>query len=145
MKETVLWGDLDRWDYSDESAGVAPNYSLFTGFSLQWALILFFLVTGAQLLETLLIKVYASRKWSKKGDFLNKFIHLLLSQNIASSFEDWDQGEFTVKEYKERHRQTNIEMGWSISVNIVFILIMLCPLFYSGQGTFPIFSIYHCD
>ena len=68
-----------------------------------------------------------------KEDYLNKFIHLLLSLNIASPFEDWDQGNFSVKEYKQRHRQTNIEMTWSISVNIMFSMIMLIPLYYTGK------------
>ena len=70
-----------------------------------------------------------------KEDYLNKFIHLLLSLNIASPFEDWDQGRFSVKEYRERHRQTNIEMTWSISVNIMFSTIMLFPLYYTGSET----------
>ena len=89
-------------------------------------------MTGAQILVTLLIKVYTSRKFSMKEDFLNKFIHLLLSLNIASPFEDWDQGKFSVKEYRQRHRQTNIEMAWTLSVNILYSFIMLIPLFYTG-------------
>ena len=69
-----------------------------------------------------------------KEDYLNKFIHLLLSLNIASPFEDWDQGNFSVEEYRQRHRHTNIEMAWSISVNIMFSMIMLIPLFYTGTS-----------
>ena len=135
VKDIVLWGDLDRWDYTNTNNpdGTPPPYSLFTGFSLQWAFILFFILTGAQILVTLLIKVYTSRGFSVKEDFLNKFIHLLLSLNIASPFEDWDQGNFSVKEYRQRHRQTNIEMAWSISVNIMFSMIMLFPIYYTGK------------
>ena len=94
---------------------------------------LFFILSGAQILVTLLVKVYTSRKFSTRGDYMNKLIHLLLGLNIASPFEDWDQGRFTVKEFRERHRQTNIEMAWSISVNIMFSMIMLCPLYYTGK------------
>ena len=68
-----------------------------------------------------------------KEDYLNKFIHLLLSLNIASPFEDWDQGKYLVQEYRERHRQTNIEMAGSISVNIMFSMIMLIPIYYTGK------------
>jgi len=110
-----------------------PSYSLFTGFSFQWAFILFFILSGAQILVTLLIKSYFSRKFLRREDYLNKFIHLLLSLSIASPFEDWDQGRFSVEEYTERHRQTNIEMAWSISVNIIFSMIMLLPLYYTGK------------
>ena len=136
VQGTVLWGDLDRWNHTNTTypeVGIPPPYSLFTGFSLQWAFILFFILTGAQILVTLLIKVYTSRKFSTRGDYMNKFIHLLLGLNIASPFEDWDQGRFSLKEYRERHRQTNIEMALSISVNIMFSMIMLCPLYYTGK------------
>ena len=78
------------------------------------------------------MKVYTSRKFSRREDYLNKFILLLHSLNIASPFEDWDQGKFSVKEYRERHRQTNIEMAWNISDNIMFSMIMLIPLYYTG-------------
>ena len=65
-------------------------------------------------------------------DFLNKFLHLTLSLNLPSPFEDWDQGRFSVKEYKLRHRQTNIEMAWCLFVNIFFSFVMLVPLWYTG-------------
>ena len=132
----MLWGDLDRWNHTNTTypeVGIPPPYSLFTGFSLQWAFILFFILTGAQILVILLTKVYTSRKFSTRGDYMNKLIHLLLGLNIASPFEDWDQGRFSVKEFRERHRQTNIEMALSISVNILFSMIMLCPLYYTGK------------
>ena len=95
--------------------------------------IFFSILTGLQILVTFLIKGYSSRKFSMKEDYLNKFIHLLLSLNIASPFEDWDQGKFSVEEYRQRHRQTNIEMALSISVTIIFSMIMLIPLYYTGQ------------
>ena len=136
VQETVLWGDLDRWNHTNTTypeVGIPPSYSLFIGLTLQWVFILFFILTGAQILVTLLIKVYSSRKFSIKENYLNKFIHLLLSLNIASPFEDWDQGIVSVEEYRQRHRQTNIEMAWSLSVNIVFSMIMLCPLYYTGK------------
>ena len=132
----MLWGDLDRWNHTNTTypeVGIPPSYSLFTGFSFQWAFILFFILTGGQILVTHLIKVYTSRKFRTRGDYLDKFIHLLLSLNITSPYEDWDQGVFSVKEYKERQRQTNIEMAWGISVNIIFSMIMLCPLYYTGK------------
>ena len=107
-----------------------------SGFSLGWVFILFFFLTGAQILATLLVKMITSRKFSKTENFLNKLIHLLLSLNIASPFEDWDQGRFSVKEYRGRHKETNIEMAWSISVNTFFSMIMLAPLYYTGQECF---------
>ena len=64
--------------------------------------------------------------------YMNKFIHLLLSLNMASPFEDWDMGRFTTREYKERQKLTKTEMAWSLSVNIIFSLTMMVPLWYTG-------------
>ena len=60
------------------------------------------------------------------------FLNPSLSLNLAYPFEDWDQGRFSVREYQKRHRQTNIEMAWTLSVNILYSFIMLIPLFYTG-------------
>ena len=136
LNETVLWGELDRWDYLTNSThpgdGTPPHYSLYTGLSLQWTFILFFFLSGAQFLSTLLVKYSSSTKFSMQNDYLNKFLHLILSLNHPSPFEDWDQGRFSVKEYKQRHRQTNIEMALCLSVNIFFSFVMLAPLWYTG-------------
>ena len=132
MTEKVIWGNLDRWDYSNNTDGIPPHYTEYTGLTLSWFFILFFILTGAQFLLILLVKVFFSTRFFQKGDYLNKFLHLLLSLNLASPFEDWDQGKFSVKEYKERHRKTSMEMAWSQSVNIAFSLIMMIPLMYSG-------------
>ena len=134
LKETVLWGELDRWDYSSDpnGIGIPPPYFDYTGLSLKWAFILFFLLSMTQILFILLVKIYTSKAFSVKNDILNKFLHLLLCLNIAYPFEDWDQGRFSVKQYKERHIKTNIEMAWCLSVNIFSSFLMLTPLWYTG-------------
>ena len=132
LNETILWGDLDRWDYSNNSEGTPPHYSEYTGITLKWTFCIFFILTGTQLLMALLVKIFTSRMFSKRDNFLNKILHLLLSLNLSSPYEDWDQGRFTVKEYKERKRQTNIEMAWSLSVNILFSLVMMAPIWFTG-------------
>ena len=139
LKETVLWGELDRWDYSTSTHpddGIPPPYSLYTGTSLSGTFLMFFILTGVQLSIVFLVKIFTSEQFSKRGDFLNKFLHLLLSLNLASPFEDWDQGKFSAEEYKKRHIQTNIEMAWSLSINNLFSLINLVPLFYTGTNNF---------
>ena len=135
LKEEVIWGDLDRWDFTsdpDGLIGIPPSYVNYTGTSLATTFGLFFLISEAQFLFHLFVKIVYSKKFSKKNDYLNKFLHLVQSLNLATPFEDWDQGRCSVKEYRERHRQTNIEMAWSLSVNIVCSLVMLVPLWYTG-------------
>ena len=129
LNETIRWGDLDRWDYATSTH---PHYSEYTGLTLKWTFCLFFMITAIQFVFTLIVKINTSKKFSRRENYLNKFLHLLLSLNLASPFEDWDVGRFTVREYKERQKLTNIEMAWSLSVNIVFSLVMMVPLWYTG-------------
>ena len=129
----VPWKELDRWDYSTYAQGIPPHYSEYTGTTLKTTFYLFFILSLAQLLSILLIKVYTSKKYvQEKGNFLNKILHLFLSLNFSSPYEDWDQGSFSVKEYRERHRQINKEMYFCIAVNIAFSMIMLLPIWYTG-------------
>ena len=134
LRETVLWGELDRWDYVTEPGGdgIPPHYSQYTGISLKWTFILFFILSFAQFTTTLLIKIYTSRTFCKREDYFNKLVHLILSLNLPTPFEDWDQGKFTINEYKVKHQQTNFEMGCCLFVNIFFSVIMLVPLWYTG-------------
>ena len=144
LKETVLWGELDRWDYSTDpdGNGIPPHYFEYTGLSLEWTFILFFLLSMTQILFILWVKIYTSKAFSVKNNFLNKFLHLLLCLNIPYPFEDWDQGKFSVKQYKERHNKTNIEMAWCLSVNIFSSFLMLTPLWYTGIDPFLISCIF---
>ena len=147
LNETVRWGDLDRWDYSNSTEGIPPLYTEYTGLTLKWSFGLFFLITAAQFVTTLIVKIFTSEKFYRRGNFLNKFLHLLLSLNMASPFEDWDMGRFTIREYKERQKLTNIEMAWSLSVNIIFSLAMMVPLWYTGyyyeQLSFILISVFY--
>ena len=133
LNETVTWGDLDRWDYSNSTEGTPPHYKEYTGLTLKWTFGLFFLITAAQFVTTLIVKICTSEKFYRRENYMNKFLHLLLSLNMASPFEDWDMGRFTVREYKERQKLTNTEMAWSLSVNIIFSLVMMTPLSNTGR------------
>ena len=128
LKESILWGELDRTD----QLGNPPDYSIYTGLSLHWTFCVFFILSGMQFLVTLLAKILTSNKFARKEDFLDKFLHLVLGLNLAFPFEDWDQEKFGVKEYRQRHRETNIEMAWSLSINIVFSIVMMVPLWFTG-------------
>ena len=139
LNETILWGDLDRWDYSTDSVkGTPPPYSEYTGLSLKGTFCLFFVITALQFLVILVVKILTSTKFYMRGDLLDKFLHLVQSLNLAFPFEDWDQGKFSVQEYRKRHRQTNIEMSWSMFVNIVFSVILMIPLLYTGIKSYEI-------
>ena len=140
LKETV-GGDLDRWDYSNSTEGTPPHYKEYTGLTLKWTFGLFFLITAAQFVTMLIVKICTSEKFCRRENFLNKLLHLLLSLNMAFPFEDWDMGRFTTRKYKERQKLTNTEMAWSLSVNIIFSLAMMVPLWYTVKVTSNIFTL----
>ena len=132
LQRSVVWGDIDRWDYSQDPNGAAPHYSEYTGLSLKATFYMFYILLGVQFLTTLVAKLYTSRKFFARRNFFNKLIHLLMSLNVAVPFEDWDEGRFTVAEYKERHKRTNMEMIFSMAINIIFSVVMLIPVWYTG-------------
>ena len=133
LEEQVRWGDIDRWDYSNSTEGKNPQLTEYTGLTLKWTFGLFFIITTAQFVITLLVKIFTSEAFSSRENYLNKFLHLLLSLNIGCPFEDWDKGKFSISEYKDRKKQTNIEMSFSLIVNIIFSLVFMVPLFYTGK------------
>ena len=133
MKEQVRWGDLDRWDYSNSTEGTPPQYTEYTGLTLKCTFGLFFILTAAQFVTTLFIKIFTSNAFCRRENYLDKFLHLLLSLNLGYPFEDWDKGKFSISEYKDRQKQTNIEMACSLTVNIIFGLAFMVPLWYTGK------------
>ena len=137
MKEQVRWGDLDRWDYSNSTVGgTHPQYTEYTGLTLKWTFGLFFVLTGAQFVTTFLVKMVTSNAFCRREKFLNKFLHLLLSLNVGSPFEDWDKGKFSISEYKDRQKQTNTEMSCILAVNIIFSFAFMVPLWNTGNNFF---------
>ena len=144
LRNFFLLGDvLDRREYTGLSLmytkytkGTPLHYSEYTGLSLKWIFGLFFMITTTQIVTTLIVKIFTSKAFARRENYLKKFLHLLLSLNLASPFEDWDMGRFTVSEYRERQKLTNIEMAWSLSVNIIFSPAMMVPLWYTGWKHF---------
>ena len=62
-----------------------------------------------------------------------KAIHVITCTNIPTMFRDWDHGNVSVEEHRRRYKKTEIEMGCLLLVNTVFSLMLLCPLWYTGQ------------
>ena len=60
-------------------------------------------------------------------------IHTITNTNIPTVFRDWDIGDASVEEHRNRYKKTEIEMGCLLLVNTVFSLMYLGPLWYTGQ------------
>ena len=48
-------------------------------------------------------------------------------------YRDWDHKDVSVEEHRRRYKKTETEMGCLLLVNTVFSLVLLGPLWYTGQ------------
>ena len=129
LNQTVLWGELDRWNYT----GVAtpPPYTLYTFLTPGEAFQVFLVIMAAHTLAMLIVKIATSREFRTKSNLLGKFIHVIQNLSLATPYEDWDHDVKTIPQYKEKFHSVNIEMAFCLTVNIVVSLVMLVPLFYT--------------
>ena len=133
LNETIYWKELDRWDHSDPLDPAPPPYSVYTLFSLQTTFIAGAALMALQFLLISIMKILTSPEFRRKGHHVNKFIHVLLNLNYTTPFSDWDEGIYTIQEFSMRFRATCREMIATFFINILCTLIMLVPLWYTGQ------------
>ena len=84
-----------------------------------------------------LVKMVTSPDFRRRGHYTNKLLHLIENTNIATPFCDWDEGEYSVQEYKKRFRSTIKEMVATFIVNTIVTGVMMVPLWFTGN---PILS-----
>ena len=135
------WSDLDRWKYELPDEPSPPSYREYTGFDLKHTFIMFFIIMFLHCVVMTIVKYLTSKEFKEKGAHYEKMIHVLKSINIAFPYVDWDEGMFTIEEFRIRFRNTEVEMFCSFAVNIMFSLIMMVPIWYTGNFC-PIVSQY---
>ena len=132
LQHTVTWGELDRWDYSDPATPHPPSYTLYTNLTLEQSFTAFLILMAVHTFAMLLVKIFTSVEFRMRDNLLKKSLHVIQNLSLATPYQDWDEGNHTVPEYKRRFRRTNIEMACALSLNIVVSLIMIVPLWYTG-------------
>ena len=136
VNETLYWTELDHWDYSDLDQPSPPDYSFYTLFSLQTIIIAAIALTAVQFILIALAKIMTSVEFRMTGDLVNKLIHVLENLNYATPFYDWDEGCYTVQEFRARLKATIREMAATLCINILCTMAMLTPLWYTGKISF---------
>ena len=63
------------------------------------------------------------------------FQHLALTVNLPDNYNDWDLGGGSVTEHQERRGQVLIENGVMIIIQAVFNMLMLIPIWVTGELT----------
>ena len=135
MTETLLWSELDRWNYyGDLNEPTAPSYSLYTGLSLKWTFVTFFMLLTFQFTTMALVKLATSEEFKGEGKMFNQSLHVLQNLNFAFPFVDWDEQMVSGEEFRQRYSNTELEMACSFAVNIGFSMVMLMPIWFTGNN-----------
>ena len=128
---TFTWGKVDRWTFENDTE-TAPEYNLYTYFTLGQSFAIFSCLVFLQFIAVFTVKFTRVKKF-RQANILNKFIHSTDNLTIASPFEDFDVLNGTEKEHRERFQKVNTEVLMTMAVNMIFHLVMLAPLWYTGK------------
>ena len=135
MREEVLWSDYDHWSYEDPQNPRAPPYSLYTGLNAKWTLVTFIALLFLHALAVFLTELFTSAEFRKeKGSKFQKAIHIITNTNMPTPYRDWDHEDVSVEEHRMRHKKTEREMICLSIVNTGFSLMLLVPLWYTGES-----------
>ena len=147
MTDSLLWSDfrrwfwtdglgagsgLDHWNYfEDPDEPTSPSYALYTGFTLKWTFVAFFVLTFSHFICMFFVKWATSQEFKEEMMF-NKCIHVLQNLNLCFPFSDWDEKMVSGEEFRQRYMNTELEMACSFAVNFGFSLTMLIPIWFTG-------------
>ena len=80
-----------------------------------------------------LVKYFSSAEFREDENHYNKMMHVLQCFNFPFPYVDWDEGMFSIDEYKKRFKNTEMEMALSFAVTSFFSLVMMLPIWYTGM------------
>ena len=130
--DEVRFSDIFRSDYSDPNNPVPPGYEAYTLVTLRSAYIGLAVILMLQCLSILAVKIKQSDKFyaAKKS---GKFSHIIETLNFPDCYGDWDEGDGSSEEHRERYKKARKEMLAMIGVQFIFNLVLLSPVFVTGQ------------
>ena len=132
LNETVLWSELDRWDYTSETPS-PPNYSTYTLLTLQQTFIILIVLSFIQFMAIFILKRHISKDFRQEEHKTNLILHTLENLNFASPFKDWDDGDHPKEQLRERAITVRSEMIWTQAINFLATILMVVPLWYTGE------------
>ena len=125
---TFLWSQLTPYDYSNPSKPQKPDITIFTTFDEEQLLPCLWILFVIQVFLMMAAKQLTNPKLFKKLHFLKMLTHCFENIWIPGPLQDWDHGQSTLDEYKQKRTQIDIEIGVSVGVNLVMNILMLAPL-----------------
>ena len=142
LNETVLWSKLHRW-----IDGSPPNYKHYTLLSLQETFIAFIVLSILQFMAILVVKSCFSKDFQEEVHMTNKVLHTLENMNLGTPYKDWDDGDYSVQQFRERASAVRKETIWTQAINFITTLLMVVPLWYTGihSEIFYHFNVQYCE
>ena len=131
LNETFLWSQFDRWNYTDDIPS-PPNYNVYTLLSLQQTFIALIVLTILQFIAIFVVKICFSTDFREEEHKTNMILHTLENLNFASPFRDWDDGDYSIQQFRERASAVRKEMVCTQAINFLASMIMMVPLWYTG-------------
>ncbi len=140
LNDTVYWSELDRWNYSDPANPAPPPLSHYTLMSLRNTFIYLICLSLIQFLLVFTVKFWTSEPFREETHLTNMIIHSVENLNLSTPYKDWDQwnkfsilgchGKPTIQELTGRFKDLRKEMTAIFTVNFVFTILMMIPLWY---------------
>ena len=127
---SVLWSEIDRWDYSASPS--PPPYTLYTGLSLRTYFWLFLAILGLHTLAVGIAKFILVPDF-RKAHPVQMFSHCLQSISLPEPWRPWDTDGGNVEQHRERFRREITEMVATLAVNFVVNVSMLGPFLHLGR------------
>ena len=132
LNETILWSQLYRWNHTAGEIPTPPEYSHYTLLTLKETFIALIVLSIVQFVATIVVKSCISTDFREEEHKTNKFIHTLENLNFASPYRDWDNGDYSVQQFRQRAGAVRSEMIWTQAINFIATLLMMVSLCYTG-------------
>ena len=90
-------------------------------------------LTILQFIGIIVVKICFSMKFREEEHKTNMILHTLENINFASPFRDWDDGDCSIQQFRERASAVHKEMVWTQAINFLASMLMMMPLWYTGR------------
>ena len=86
-----------------------------------------------QFIAILVVKLCLSTEFREEEHKTNMILHTLENLNFASPFRDWDEGDYSIQQFRERASAVRKEMVCTQAINFLASMLMMVPLWYTGR------------
>ena len=127
--EPIAWNKITRFDYTDLKNPKKPPLSIYTVFSTNEYLTLFWILIFLQPILVWFVKKYSNPGPFSRQTWLESIINAMENSQIPSPMEDFEELSGSVADHIERHGKINKEMKLTILANFFHHLLMLAPIY----------------